>query len=425
MLFLLSTLFLLLSLHIAHAQDDTSNITISITKPQPMPTSVPVKNATYVWLSAALGSAPKPTDECTSGSPRGWQGTTYSWSGGTFVDSSGNPTTPTGADAILMVPVSSTGQQNITVTVGSTTNSSCGTRRGSGSKQISVLVVGVKNLQIAQQGGSFSDIGGELLLIPSEKTRLFKAIPDPSGPFPQGKPVWGGTEGSGSGTDTIPVTFHGYSTSLTDRKTVSAECGNTVTATAQVFSVLLKRNAQWSAQNSHTFGGYPIGGPQPYPDPVKGIVESTLVELQADIVPSGLNMLPQYASDFGFYQTWQLTETDVFNSGQTVVQSPIPGLDGDFRDFENGGNLDRDGQGTGNTYFIVDRPGIVKSNIETAMQGNSDLHSATFRYDFTCHGSYKGGNLGDEFHWSITTTVTANVKADGTPDGTFTWTGSG
>ncbi len=67
----------------------------------------------------------------------------------------------------------------------------------------------------------------------------------------------------------------------------------------------------------------------------------------------------------------------------------------------------------------------MKSNIETAMQGNSDLHSATFRYDFTCHGSYKGGNLGDEFHWSITTTVTANVKADGTPDGTFTWTGSG
>lgn len=60
--------------------------------------------------------------------------------------------------------------------------------------------------------------------------RAFKAIKDPAGAsWPSGKPVWGGSSGASGTGETKNVGFTTLSTSKTDYKTVTAECGNTVT----------------------------------------------------------------------------------------------------------------------------------------------------------------------------------------------------
>ncbi len=63
----------------------------------------------------------------------------------------------------------------------------------------------------------------------------FRAVPNPSGTWPDGKPVWGGSSGASGTGEEKNVTFNTLSSSPSDYKTVTAECGNTVTANVIVF----------------------------------------------------------------------------------------------------------------------------------------------------------------------------------------------
>ena len=76
------------------------------------------------------------------------------------------------------------------------------------------------------------------LVVAKGTTVDFKAIPSPSdASWPDGKPVWGGTSGASGTGETLPVplTFNTLSTATSDFKTVTAECGNTVTVNILVF----------------------------------------------------------------------------------------------------------------------------------------------------------------------------------------------
>lgn len=67
-------------------------------------------------------------------------------------------------------------------------------------------------------------------------TVTFKAIPNPSGAsWPSGKPVWGGSSGASGTGETTTVTFNTLSSTLSDYKTVTAECSNTITIYVIVF----------------------------------------------------------------------------------------------------------------------------------------------------------------------------------------------
>lgn len=98
-----------------------------------------------------------------------------------------------------------------------------------------VTVVKVDKLQYNDPNTGYTNISGTLYVYQGT-TVTFKAIPDPpSASWPSGKPVWGGSSGaSGTGT-TKTLTFSTASTSTSDYKTVTAECGNTVTANVIVY----------------------------------------------------------------------------------------------------------------------------------------------------------------------------------------------
>jgi len=97
-------------------------------------------------------------------------------------------------------------------------------------------VVEVNELQYYDLVNGYTTISSTLY-VAKGTTVTFKAIRNPPGAssWPSGKPVWGGSSGaSGTGT-TKAVTFNTLSTSTSDYKTVTAECGNTKTANIIVY----------------------------------------------------------------------------------------------------------------------------------------------------------------------------------------------
>ena len=106
---------------------------------------------------------------------------------------------------------------------------------GSSSKTITIYVVEVDVIQYDDPDIGYTNIVFPLYVYKGT-TVNFKAIPAPSGAsWPSGKPVWGGTSGASGTGSTTSVTFNTLSSSLSDYKTVTAECGNTVTANVVVF----------------------------------------------------------------------------------------------------------------------------------------------------------------------------------------------
>ena len=79
----------------------------------------------------------------------------------------------------------------------------------------------------------------------SNSSLTFYAKPYPGAPWPDGKPVWGGMA-SGSGTDTVNVTF-----STPGATNVTAECGNVVTAAVNVLYLAIDKT---NADHICTFG---------------------------------------------------------------------------------------------------------------------------------------------------------------------------
>jgi len=99
-----------------------------------------------------------------------------------------------------------------------------------------VTVVAVDKIQYNDPDTGYTDVSGTLY-VNKGTTVTFKAIPDPpDASWPSGKPVWGGTSGASGTGETTNVTFNTLSSSTSDYKTVTAECGNTVTANVIVFN---------------------------------------------------------------------------------------------------------------------------------------------------------------------------------------------
>jgi len=148
---------------------------------------------------------------------------THTWSGaGTF-----NPTTGT---SVTWTSPSSTGDKTITVTA----NDSPLCDETAKTDSITVTVVKVSKIQYNDPDTGWTDAG--TLYVHLGTTVQFKAIPDPAGAsWPSGKPVWGGTSGASGTGSTTSVTFNALSASTSDYKTVTAECGNTVTVNVVVF----------------------------------------------------------------------------------------------------------------------------------------------------------------------------------------------
>ncbi len=106
---------------------------------------------------------------------------------------------------------------------------------GSSSQITKIYVVEVDIIQYYDPDNGYTNIEFPLYVYKGT-TVTFKAIPAPSGAsWPSGKPVWGGTSGASGTGSTTSVTFNTLSSSLSDYKTVTAECGNTITANIVVF----------------------------------------------------------------------------------------------------------------------------------------------------------------------------------------------
>jgi hypothetical protein len=98
-----------------------------------------------------------------------------------------------------------------------------------------VIVVKIEKMQYRDPDRGFTDITS-VLYVHTGTTVEFKAITNPiNAPWPKEKPKWGGTTGASGTGPTIEVTFGTLSTNTSDYKTVTAECGNTVTANVVVF----------------------------------------------------------------------------------------------------------------------------------------------------------------------------------------------
>lgn len=121
---------------------------------------------------------------------------------------------------------------------------------------VDIAVVEVDKIQYDDPDTGYTDISGTLY-VHKGTTVTFKAIPDPSGAsWPSGKPVWGGTSGA-SGTGSMKaVTFNTLSSSTSDYKTVTAECGNTVTANVIVFDFtgILTPDDDFSGRSQSDYG---------------------------------------------------------------------------------------------------------------------------------------------------------------------------
>lgn len=341
---------------------------------------------------------------------------------GAWSQGGGNFSTASGYSTVWTAP-STPGTYVPKITVND--NPSYGSRNGRNdllvekTVTIKVAVVKVKSLQHAYIGGSFQDVNGQNIIVAHKQAHDFKALPDPVGSaFPDGKPEWGGEAAGSPPGEITSVTFTTASSSLSDVKSVSATAGGvTRTANAVVFSTAIQRNEEWSYENSARFPNAEVGGPQPiqYRSEDGNILtgQSTVVELQVNITPAGLNLLPSQSSRFGFRQEYQSTTYDTITGVGEVLTDSEPGFDPDFPDT----NLDRDGQNTGDTFFAIDAPGQSTEVVEALFRDQPSTTKRTIRQDFTSRATYDDRPFGEKFHWTVITTATKNS------DGTISWSG--
>lgn len=132
--------------------------------------------------------------------------------------------------------------------------------------KVTFTVVKVEKIQDSIGGGAYQDMPNPLT-VAKGTTVNFKAIPNPAtATWPTNKPVWGG-EASGTG-ETTSATFNTVSASATDYKTVTAECGNTITANILILTVEITIAPDWvlvyrnsnAPSTTATALGEPIGG---------------------------------------------------------------------------------------------------------------------------------------------------------------------
>lgn len=219
--------------------------------PPPMPGTVTVTVATTQDLSpkpvavgltttakvAASATTPTPPPGSTLDPPSKW---TWDWKIASAPPKFSGSITPDSADASKATISGSfidSGDYEVLVQASVVIGSSTGaTWTGTGDTTLYVTAVKVEKIQFSVAGGPYQDLPA-ILYVPVASTVGFKAIPSPTGAsWPVGKPVWGGSSGaSGSSVDIISVAFDTLSLDRMDFKTVTAECGNTVSANAIVY----------------------------------------------------------------------------------------------------------------------------------------------------------------------------------------------
>lgn len=101
---------------------------------------------------------------------------------------------------------------------------------GTGETTVELKVVGISKIQYSD-GTTYADVPATLYVMKGTNV-TFKAIPNPTDAtsWPSDKPFWGGTSGATGTGETKAISFSTVSTSSTDSKTVTSECGNTATA---------------------------------------------------------------------------------------------------------------------------------------------------------------------------------------------------
>lgn len=157
---------------------------------------------------------------------------THTWSGpGTF-----DPTTGT---SVTWTPPNTAGEYTITVTASDSPKYDDSLDNPDPTDSITVYVVEVDQIQYNDPDTGWTYIQPSpafALYVYKGTTVTFKAIPDPcDASWPSGKPVWGGSSGASGTGETTAVTFNTLSSTLTDYKTVTATCGNTITIYVIVF----------------------------------------------------------------------------------------------------------------------------------------------------------------------------------------------
>lgn len=146
----------------------------------------------------------------------------YSWS-----FPGGNPASSTASRVTVTYDAIGTFTASLTVTDDEDVESEEATRE--------ISVVKVDRIQYNDPDTGYTDIS-DTMYVHKGTTVTFKAIKDPpSASWPEDKPVWGGSAGASGTGETKAVTFNTISTSTTDYKTVTAECGNTETVNVVVF----------------------------------------------------------------------------------------------------------------------------------------------------------------------------------------------
>lgn len=218
----------------------------------------------------------------------------YSWSGG------GTPPSQSGSNSSFTTKWDTPTEGdphtiNLTVTdnEGMTHSTSC-----------KVYVIKVDKIQYDDPDTGYTDIQFPIYVYKGT-TVTFKAIPDPSdASWPSGKPVWGGSSGASGTGSTTQVTFDTLSSSTTDYKTVTATCGNTVTANVIVYKWLNVTTPQ------DNFLG---GSPSRY-----GVYEK--VDLTCEIEPPGLTGT-QVGGLRWSIQSGLGTLADVTDNGTAIYQA--------------------------------------------------------------------------------------------------------
>ena len=114
-------------------------------------------------------------------------------------------------------------------------------------ESIPLTIVGVENIEYNDPDTGYTLIDpiqdlASALYVHKGTTVTFKAVLDPPGTsWPSGKPVWGGTSGASGTGETKQVTFNTLSSNYVpgdpDYKTVTVECGNTVTIYVIVYEL--------------------------------------------------------------------------------------------------------------------------------------------------------------------------------------------
>jgi len=157
----------------------------------------------------------------------------YSWSfgDGAYGITGGNTASPT-------CKYSSSGTKTVTLTVTDNDDPDCCGGQGScsdksNSTSRTVTIVEVSKIQYLDPDTGYTDITG-ILYVCVGTIVTFKAIPNPSGVSWPGA-VWDGTCGASGSGEIAYVKFPTVSSSTTDYKTVTATCGNTITANVIVF----------------------------------------------------------------------------------------------------------------------------------------------------------------------------------------------